>query len=171
MSVDRSQTVDVRPHAYDPVPNPELFEGVLARRTFAFLIDLVIVGIPVVLAGLFIFLFGVVTFGLGWLLFWLLHAGGHHVGAVLLRLHARQPGLGDHRHADHGYRDAHLVRRPGYFVLGALMRRAYWISVSVLTPLVLLVGFLNNRRRLLHDFLLGTVVINNPARFGHVREV
>ncbi len=40
----------------------------------------------------------------------------------------------------------------------------YWISISVLTPLVLLVGLFNARRRLLHDFLLGTVVINTSVR-------
>jgi uncharacterized RDD family membrane protein YckC len=33
-----------------------------------------------------------------------------------------------------------------------------------LTPLILLVGFFNERRRLLHDILLGTVVINNSER-------
>jgi uncharacterized RDD family membrane protein YckC len=38
--------------------------------------------------------------------------------------------------------------------------------VSFLTPLVLIVCFFNDRRRLLHDFLVGTVMINNPARFG-----
>ena len=25
-------SIDVKPHAYDPAANPELFEGVLARR-------------------------------------------------------------------------------------------------------------------------------------------
>ena len=129
MSLDRSGTIDVKPHAYDPVQNPELFDGVLMRRTFAFVIDLIIIALPVVLAGLFIFLFGIVTFGLGWLLFWLLHPAA---------------------------------------IVWAL---AYWVSVSVLTPLVLIVGFLNNRRRLLHDFVVGTVMINNPARFGYVRDV
>jgi uncharacterized RDD family membrane protein YckC len=34
----------------------------------------------------------------------------------------------------------------------------------VLTPLVLVVGLLNERQRLLHDIMLGTVVINNPVR-------
>ena len=29
---------------------------------------------------------------------------------------------------------------------------------------ILLVGFFNDRRRLLHDMLVGTVVINNPVR-------
>jgi uncharacterized RDD family membrane protein YckC len=58
---------------------------------------------------------------------------------------------------------------PGYFVLGAVRAVVYWISVSVLTPLVLLVGFFNSRGRLLHDILVGTVVINNPARASVLR--
>ena len=41
---------------------------------------------------------------------------------------------------------------------------AFWLTVSLLTPFVLLVGLFNDRRRLLHDMLLGTIVINSPAR-------
>jgi uncharacterized RDD family membrane protein YckC len=40
----------------------------------------------------------------------------------------------------------------------------FWISVSILSPLVLLVGLFNGRRRLLHDVILGTVVINSSVR-------
>jgi uncharacterized RDD family membrane protein YckC len=58
---------------------------------------------------------------------------------------------------------------PAYFVLGAVHAVAYWVTVSVLTPLVLLVGLFNERRRLLHDILVGTVVINNPARAEALR--
>jgi uncharacterized RDD family membrane protein YckC len=36
--------------------------------------------------------------------------------------------------------------------------------VSFFTPFILLVALFNVRRRLLHDIILGTVVINNPAR-------
>jgi hypothetical protein len=64
--------VDAKLHAYDPAINLELFEGVLSRRVVAFLIDLFIIVVPVLLAALFIFLFGVVTLGPGWTLFWLL---------------------------------------------------------------------------------------------------
>ena len=53
---------------------------------------------------------------------------------------------------------------PAYFVLGAVHAVVYWITVSFLTPVVLLVGLFNERRRLLHDVLVGTVVINNPFR-------
>ena len=37
-------------------------------------------------------------------------------------------------------------------------------QVSFLSPFVVLVGLFNGRRRLLHDFVLGTVVINNSVR-------
>jgi hypothetical protein len=36
-------SVEVKPHAYNPVTNPELFEGVLPRRFLAFIIDAVII--------------------------------------------------------------------------------------------------------------------------------
>src|SRR5882757_9427045 len=60
-----------QPHAFDPWLQPELFRGVLTRRVFAFLIDLVVLSIPIILACIFIAVFGVVTLGLGWALFWL----------------------------------------------------------------------------------------------------
>ena len=40
----------------------------------------------------------------------------------------------------------------------------FWISVSMLSPLVLLIGLFNARRRLLHDIILGTVVIDSSIR-------
>ncbi len=39
----------------------------------------------------------------------------------------------------------------------------FWFSVGLLTPLVLLVGLFTRRRQLLHDLLLGTVVVNSAA--------
>jgi uncharacterized RDD family membrane protein YckC len=49
-------------------------------------------------------------------------------------------------------------------VLGAAHAVLFWVSVSVLSPLVLLVGLFNGRRRLLHDVVLGTVIINSSVR-------
>jgi uncharacterized RDD family membrane protein YckC len=58
---------------------------------------------------------------------------------------------------------------PTYFVLGAVHAVVFWVSVSVLTPFILLIGFFNPRRRLLHDMLVGTVLINSPARAASLR--
>src|SRR5437899_12290345 len=61
----------VPPHAFDPWTQPELFRGVLTRRVFAFLIDLVVLSITVILAYVLVALFGLITLVIGCLLFWL----------------------------------------------------------------------------------------------------
>lgn len=160
---------EARPHAYDAAGNPELFEGVLPRRVIAFLMDIVIIAVPVVLLALFIFVFGLVTLGLGWALYFLLYPITIVWAIVYFGL-----GLGGPHSATMGMRLMDIEMRtwygaPAYFVLGAVHAVVYWITVSVLTPLVLLVGLFNDRRRLLHDMLLGTVIINNPHRAEAMR--
>lgn len=167
MSLDRmGAAMEMKPHAYDPVRNPELFDGVVMRRACAFAIDVILIAIPVALVALFILLFGIVTFGLGWLLFWLLHPA-----TIVWALLYYGFTLGSPASATIGMRIMDIQLRtwygaPCYFLLGAVHAIGFWVSVSVLTPLVLIVCFFNSRRRLLHDFLLGAVVINNPARVG-----
>ena len=154
----------VPPHAFDPWLQPELFRGVLTRRAIAFLIDIIVLSIPVVLAILFIAVFGIVTLGLGWALFWLVSPA-----SIIWALVYYGASLGGPHSATLGMRVMDLELRtwygaPGYFLLGAMHAVLFWISVSVLSPLVLLVGLFNGRRRLLHDIVLGTVVINNSVR-------
>ncbi|WP_024512666.1 RDD family protein [Bradyrhizobium sp. ARR65] len=155
---------DVRPHAFDPYLQPELFRGVLTRRVFAFLIDVIVLAIPVVLAVVFIAVFGLVTLGLGWALFWLVSPA-----SVIWALVYYGATLGGPHSATIGMRVMDLELRtwygaPGYFLLGAMHAVLFWISISFLSPFVLLLGLFNARRRLLHDFVLGTVVINNSVR-------
>lgn len=150
----------MKPHAYDPVTNPELFEGVLARRVVAFIIDVVIIAIPIGLAALFILIFGFITFGLGWLLFWLWWPA-----AVFWAVFYYGITLGSPYSATVGMRVMDIQMRtwygaPCYFLLGAVHAIVFWLTISLLTPFILLVGFFNERRRLLHDILVGTVVIN-----------
>jgi uncharacterized RDD family membrane protein YckC len=157
-------SLDFKPHAYDPVANPELFEGVLARRIVAFIIDVIIIAIPLIAASAFIFIFGLVTFGIGWLLFWLLSPI-----SVIWALAYYGMTLGGPASATIGMRAMEIQMRtwygaPAYFVLGAVHAIVFWISVSVLTPLILVVGFFNPRKRLLHDILVGAVLINNTGR-------
>jgi uncharacterized RDD family membrane protein YckC len=154
----------VAPHAFDPWLQPELFRGVLTRRMIAFLIDLIVLSVPIVLAILFIAVFGIVTLGLGWALFWLVSPA-----SIIWALVYYGASLGGPHSATLGMRVMDLELRtwygaPGYFVLGAMHAVLFWISISVLSPLVLLVGLFNGRRRLLHDVVLGTVVINNSVR-------
>jgi uncharacterized RDD family membrane protein YckC len=162
-------SASIKPHAFDPVANPELFEGVLARRVIAFLIDLVIIAVPVVLAWIFILLFGFVTLGLGWALFFLISPG-----TVIWALVYYGMTMGGPASATIGMRAVDIEVQtwygaPCYFLLGAIHAVAFWVLMSALTPLVLVVGLLNERRRLLHDFLLGIVVINNVHRADALR--
>jgi len=154
----------VPPHAFDPDLQPELFRGVLTRRVFAFLIDLVVLSVPVILGYIFIAVFGVITLGLGWMLFWLAWPA-----TIVWAIVYYGASLGGPHSATMGMRAMDLELRtfygaPGYFVLGACHAVLYWISMTFLTPAVLLVGLFNGRRRLLHDMILGTVVINSSVR-------
>jgi uncharacterized RDD family membrane protein YckC len=154
----------VSPHAFDPDLEPELFRGVLTRRVFAFLIDLVVLSVPVIFGYIFIAVFGLITLGLGWVLFWLAWPA-----SVVWAVVYYGASLGGPHSATLGMRVMDLELRtfygaPGYFVLGAMHAVLFWVSVSFLTPFVVLVGLFIGRRRLLHDIVLGTVVINTSVR-------
>jgi len=152
------------PHAFDPYTQPDLFRGVATRRMIAFLIDLFVLAVPIILAVIFIAIFGLITLGLGWALFWLVSPA-----SVIWALAYYGATIGGPHSATIGMRVMDLELRtwygaPGYFVLGAVHAVCFWISISVLSPLVLLIGLFNSRRRLLHDFLLGTVIVNTSVR-------
>jgi uncharacterized RDD family membrane protein YckC len=154
----------VQPHAFDPALQPELFSGVLFKRSIAFLIDLLVLVVPVVLGYIFIAVFGLVTLGLGWALFWLAWPA-----TVVWAVVYYGATLGGPHSATVGMRVMDIELRTwygssGYFVLGAMHAVLFWVSISFLSPLVLLVGLFNGRRRLLHDVILGTVVINSLGR-------
>jgi uncharacterized RDD family membrane protein YckC len=163
-------SIELKPHAYDPRANPELFEGVLARRCMAFLIDLVILAVPVLFVAIFIFIFGLLTLGLGWALYAVFYPA-----MVIWAVVYYGMTFGSAASATVGMRVMDIEMRtwygaPAYFVLGAVHAVVYWLTVSFLTPFILLVAFFNDRRRLLHDMLVGTVVINNAARAQSLRQ-
>ncbi len=162
-------TVEVKPHACDPAQNPELFEGVLARRVLAFAIDAAIILAPVALAFVVLILFVLLTLGLACPLLTLFYPA-----TVIWALAYYGLTLGSPASATIGMRVMEIEMRtwygaPCYFVLGAVHAVAFYISVSFLTPFVLLVSLFNERHRLLHDMVLGTVVINNAGRAAALR--
>ena len=167
-------SIEVKPHAYDPVTNPELFEGVLPRRVIAFVIDLVILSIPVLILGAFVVAATIATLGLAAILFALLSPLLWPL-IVIWAVCYYGFTLGSPASATIGMRVMDLEMRtwygsPAYFVLGAVHAVVFWVSVSILTPFILLVAFFNDRHRLLHDMLVGTVVINNPERAAAMRQ-
>ncbi|MCW2309332.1 RDD family protein [Rhodobium gokarnense] len=166
-TTDRSR-YDNRDFVFDPVRQPELFDDVRRRRIFAFLLDVVAIAALTFVTGVAVFVLGLLTFGLGWLIYAFLWQ------AVALLYTAFT--LGGPNSATPGMRAMGLEMRlwdgaPMYPLLAAVHALGYWLSVVFLTPFVLLVSLISDRKRLLHDMLLGTVVINSPGdaeygRFG-----
>jgi uncharacterized RDD family membrane protein YckC len=152
-----------QPPAFDPWAQPELFRGVLTRRVFACIIDVIVLSIPIVLAVIFIGIFGLITLSLGWWLYGLVYPA-----SIVWALVYYGASLSGPHSATIGMRMMGLQLRtssgaPAHFVVGAVHAVLFWISISVLTPFVLLVGLFNGRRRLLHDIVLGTVMINGAV--------
>jgi uncharacterized RDD family membrane protein YckC len=146
--------------ALDPLARPELFDGVLPRRLLAFLVDAVLIGLLTIpLAVLNVFL-GILTLGLSWFLF--------PVFIPLVALGYNALTMGGPASATPGMRLFGLEMRVWdgqrmYALLAALHAVVFWFSIYLLTPLVLLVGLFSERRQLLHDLLLGTVLVDRKA--------
>lgn len=144
--------------AYDPDTQPELFAGVLPKRIVAFFVDAVFIVALMIPAALVVFVLGVITLGIGWLLFpvlFLLVALGY-VGLTLGGPTSATPGM-----RMTGVEMRTWSGAPMFALLAIIHALLFWFSVSLLTPLILLVALFTSRRQLLHDLLLGTVVVNS----------
>jgi len=160
-----------RPYAYDPVTQPEYFAGVLGRRTMAFIFDLVIVAMLSLATVGLLLLLGIVTFGLTLILLFLTF--GAIFPAIALGYSAYT--MSRPASATIGMRMFDLQIRTWYGdrmngLLGAFHTVVYYFSVTMLTPFILLVPFFNERKRALHDYLTGTVVINSEMRADIYRD-
>ena len=147
-------------YVYDPATQPDLFESILSRRIVAFIIDAVIIVVLMIPAVLVVAIVGLITFGLGWFLFGPLFA--------IVALGYIGFTLGGAASATIGMRMAGLELRtwsgaPMFPLLAVMHALIFWISIGVLTPFVLLVGFFTYRKQLLHDLLIGVVMVNAPA--------
>ena len=135
------------------------FDGVILARSLAFLADLLVVSILIVLAFALFGVLGTLSLGLLW------------PGAALSPLVALAYftfTLGGRYSATPGMRwqgielRAWNGRRPGY-LQAALQTLLFYVTVAVGTVLVLVVPFFNRRRRCLHDYLCGTVFVRSSS--------
>ena len=156
MSIDQAPA-NGRQEAYDPIAQPQFFEGVRTRRIFAFFIDVIAILLLTFAAGILVFVLGIFTLGLAWIFYAFL---GQAVALIYVAM-----TLGGARAATPGMRAMGLEMRLWYGarpypLLAAMHALLFWFSIAFLTPLVLLVSLFSDRKRLLHDILLGTLVIN-----------
>ncbi|MFN4008533.1 MAG: RDD family protein [Pannonibacter sp.] len=145
---------------FDPMANPALFDGIRSKRVFAFLIDVLLVAFFTFVAGILVFFLGIFTLGLAWFFYAFLWQ------AVALIYTAVT--LGGPSAATPGMRAMGIEMRlwygaKPYALLAAMHVLLFWLSFTLLTPLVVLVSLFSDRKRLLHDLILGTIVVNSPA--------
>ncbi len=160
------QINDARPHLPDPNSSPELFDGLLTRRTFAFLIDLVAIGF-LLLAFTFIGLVaGFFTFGLAWLGLLIVVPASIAVYYSIT--------LGSSARATLGMRAMDLVLTPtrgqpldGWMAL--IHAGLFWITAWISLPLSLLFVLFTPRRQMLHDLITGTLMVRRSPMVRHWR--
>jgi uncharacterized RDD family membrane protein YckC len=150
--------LDTSLHAHDP-SDGGLFEGVLQRRMIAFAIDLLIIAVPVGIICLLVFMFSAFSLKMNWTVLWLLVP----LSAIWALVYYGAT-MGGPASATIGMQTAGVEVRTWYGArcfpeLGAAHGFLFWVLASALTPLVVVVGIFNARHQLLHDMLLGVVVV------------
>jgi uncharacterized RDD family membrane protein YckC len=131
------------------------YDGVRTRRIMAFAIDYLIVGLLTIPFAILVLLLGLLTFGLGWVLFSIL------VPAVAILYIWNTLGSSDQATTGMKLMNIRLDRLDGRRIDGltAVVHSVlFWAGNVILTPLILLVTLFSDRKRTLHDLLLGTVV-------------
>ena len=147
---------------YQAPTTDHAYSGVLSRRVMAFIVDYLLIAILWVPAAVVVFFLGIATLGLAFFLYPVLYfiVAGFYFGFSIGGTAQASPGM-----RMFGLR---MLRTDGLKIdfLTALVHLAlFWLFNSLLTPLVLLVGLFTVRKRLLHDFLIGAVVVREEARY------
>ncbi|RWX75819.1 RDD family protein [Neorhizobium lilium] len=132
------------------------YSGVLSRRVFAFLIDYLIVLLLCIPAAVVVFFLGIITLGLGFMLYPALFVivALLYFGFTLGGPSQETPGM-----RAMGIAITRIDGRPMDFLTAMVHTVLFWLINSVVTPLILLAGLFTERSRLVHDMLLGTVMV------------
>lgn len=138
-------------------------EGVISRRFWAYLIDLVVIALWVVLISIGIFFLGIITLGLGWGLFFALPL------TALIFIVYNAVTIGGASQATVGMRYMGLrVIDPrtgrGASPLSAAVHALFFyvaISTFLLWCIDVVFGLVRSDRRLGHDLLLGLAVVRD----------
>lgn len=160
------QTFASRPALPDPVSAPELFEGLLTRRVFAFLVDVTIMVTMILLFSVVGLIAGFLTFGLAWLaLIFVVPA------TVLLYYGAT---LGSSKRATVGMQLMDIVLTPtrgqpldGW--MAVIHAAVFWLTTWISWPISLLFVLFTPRRQMIHDLVVGTLMVRRSPMVRHWR--
>ena len=131
------------------------YDGVRTRRVLAFLIDYLIVGLLLIPFAILVFFIGLLTLGIGWALFGVLAPA---VALIYVWNTLGGPNQATTGMQLMGIRLDRLNGDPIDGMTAVVHSVLLWAGNVILTPLILLVTLFADRKRALHDLLLGTVV-------------
>ncbi|ODA68586.1 RDD family protein [Methyloligella halotolerans] len=140
--------------AFDVVSHPNLFEGILRRRSVAFIIDAIIIAVlwtvlfvvsTILTLGIALFFVGVLfpIVGLGYNA---LTVGGPNQSTIGMRM------MGVKIKMWHGGSVSPLI--------GAFHALLFWLSLTIFFP-ILLWPLIDRQKRCLHDIFAGVVAVRN----------
>lgn len=138
-----------------PGPPAWALEEVRTRRAFALVVDLLLIAVLFVFFFIALAMLGLATFGLSWLLIPVLcpAIALFYNGASISSWRMATPGM---RAFGLEMRLTDGTRVP--FLNAAAHAVFFYLSWTLLTPLVLLVSFVSGDKRCLHDMLAGVVL-------------
>ncbi len=150
----------------DPSTAPELFEGVLTRRVIAFFIDTLIMGAMIVAFALVGLIAGFLTFGLAWLALIFV------IPATIVVYYGST--LGSSKRATLGMQAMDIVLTPtrgqpldGWMaVIHAVL---FWMTTWISWPISLLFALFTPRRQMVHDLIVGTLMVRRSPMERHWR--
>ena len=159
-----TQNTADRPYLPDPETAPALFDGILTRRVSAYLIDLVIIGTLVLAATIVGGILGFLTFGLAWA------ALAFVVPGVVVLYYAAT--LGSSRRATIGMQFMDIVLTPtrgqpldGWMAI--LHAGLFWLTFWISWPVSLLFALFTPRRQMIHDLVVGTLMVRRSPMTRH----
>jgi uncharacterized RDD family membrane protein YckC len=149
-----------RPYWYYPGPPAAALEGVRTRRVFALLVDLILITLMAIGFFFVLLILGIVTFGLTWLLIPPLFPTVALIynGLTVSGWRLATPGM---QAMDLEMRMMDGTRVP--FVNAAAHAVFFYLSWTILTPLILLVSLFSREKRCLHDMAAGVIVTRRLA--------
>ncbi|MEO5807251.1 RDD family protein [Devosia sp.] len=159
-----TDTSALRPELPDPSTAPELFEGLLVRRSMAYLLDMVIIGMVAAIVSVVCAIAGLLTFGVAWLALPVLVplAVVFYYGAT----------LGSAKRATIGMQMMDIVLTPargqpldGW--LAVVHALVFWVTIWISWPISLLFALFTPRRQMIHDLIVGTLMLRRSPMARH----
>jgi len=157
---------NARPALPDPSTAPELFEGLLTRRVAAWFIDILAISVMIGTFTIIGLIAGFLTFGLAWLALFIV------VPATVVLYYAAT--LGSAKRATVGMQAMDIVLTPtrGQPLNGVMAfthAAVFWVTIWISWPISLLVALFTPRRQMIHDLIVGTLMVRRSPMERHWR--